>query len=256
MKRKHHPSGPGALAVDRFLEAIVRLGGGVAKWEPDGILLSFADLPADEFVAYSPSVQSEWTKRLKWVEKQSALALLQPPVWYKVVRSVKGRSPKSELRLSVVLSLSTGSPCWRRYTLRKARGVEDITISQGGNLSLPKGCQQFPLTALPVWAEKDLHELAEQTRKTCEVFKTSDEARGALATLAQKRRAELIYLQQLYNRKQDSHNLLYGLPEPGTAGSASIEAELQRLQGLVIERYAVSVRIRILSLGILEEKGS
>jgi len=59
-------------------------------------------------------------------------------------------------------------------------------------------------------------------------------------------------LERLYITKQGANDHLYGLPAFGTEGSASIEAEARMLQNIALTRYDVTVRVRVLALGVLE----
>ena len=59
-------------------------------------------------------------------------------------------------------------------------------------------------------------------------------------------------LERLYKAEQGANDHLYGLPAFGTEGSASIEAEARMLQNIALTRYDVTVRVRLLALGVLE----
>ncbi|MGH9762368.1 MAG: hypothetical protein ACREAC_16210, partial [Blastocatellia bacterium] len=62
---------------------MVARGGGTSSRESDGVRIRFPGSP-DEFVAYAPADQQTWRTRLKWVEKQSAILLLNAPIVYAI----------------------------------------------------------------------------------------------------------------------------------------------------------------------------
>jgi hypothetical protein len=74
----------------------------------------------------------------------------------------------------------------------------------------------------------------------------------ATSTLDEKFSTEMSDLDRLYRRKQGMNDRLYGLPAAGREGSVAIEAELRRLQSIVLERYRLRLRLRVLSLGVFE----
>ena len=253
MKNKHHQNGPGDLVIEQLLSGMVAELGGSCEREQEGLRLSFPDVSGSEFVRYSPMNQQEWTTRLKWVEKQAAIFLLNAPLFYGVNWSgVKKRKSGNEgLRLCVVLSLSVVRPAPKRYNCFLRRGGNEVRVAQGGYLPLEKG-KQATLTVLPPWAEAHLPKLASGVLAACIRYRARPEVQGAIVTLGDKRRTELTDLERLYKTKQGANDHLYGLPAFETEGSASIEAEARVLQNTVLSRYEVAVRVRVLTLGVLE----
>jgi|GEM_PF-5227222 len=216
--------------------------------------LFFRDGRPAELISREPEDRQGWKSRLSWLEKSEATVLLNPPVVYKMTWPA-GRgagSGTSRLRLSAALSLSIGVPLARRYVFTLQRGARRATIEEGGHLPARGGAETTILSALPEWAERELAKLVRALSETCDDFAASSQVQEAVRVIAEKRRTELTYLEQLYSRRKGREGRLYGLPEPGVEGSAAIEAELRRLQATVLERYAPAVRIRVLSLGVLQ----
>ena len=253
MKNKRLPNGPGDLVIDQLLGSMIAQLGGSCINEPGGLRLSIPGDLSSEFVRYAPTTQRAWTTRLKWVEKQSAIFLLNSPILYGVTWSGAGgkRSGNDGLRLSVGLSLSIGRPLPKRYTCLIRHGRSEIRVSEGGYLLLRMGKESNP-TGLPPWAEADLSKLARGVLTACEYFRARPDVQHAIVELGAERRTELTDLERLYKTKQGSNDRLYGLAASGTEGSASIEAESRKLQSVVLRRYDVTVRVRVLTLGILE----
>ncbi|MGH9824194.1 MAG: hypothetical protein ACREDR_13195, partial [Blastocatellia bacterium] len=123
---------------------------------------------------------------------------------------------------------------------------------EGGHLPSKIGGERSIVPALPAWAEAGLKRTARAVAKACDVYQARSDTQEAIQILAETRRQELIDLESLYGRKHGAIDRLYGLPTPDTGGSASIEAELRRLQNIVLDRYRVRVRLRMLSLGLFE----
>ncbi len=179
--------------------------------------------------------------------KSAALVLLNRSLYYTVGKP----GSDATLRLSAGLSLTIGPALAQRYVVTLRRGTSHTTIEQGGEPRLEEQAQAAVLTTLPKGLEPDLVTLAQGVLEACELFRAREEVTAALSVIGRKRRAELVGLEQLYARRRGSQQRLYGFPEPGTEGSTAIEAELRRLQRIVLDRYAVSVRVRILSLGVI-----
>jgi hypothetical protein len=253
MKNKRLLNGPGDLVIEQLLSGMVAQLGGSCERKQEGLRLSFPDVPGTEFVHYSPANQQDWTTRLKWVEKQAAIFLLNAPLFYGVNWSGVGKkkSGSEGLRLSVGLSLSVGRPVPKRYTCFLKRGKNEVRVAQGGSLSLGSG-QEATLAVLPTWAEDDLPKLASGVLAACIQYRASPEVQSAIVKLGDKRRTELADLERLYKTKQGANDHLYGLPAFETEGSASIEAEARMLQNTVLSRYEVAVRVRVLTLGVFE----
>jgi hypothetical protein len=162
------------------------------------------------------------------------------------------KAARAMLRLSVGLSLSVGEPLSRRYVVTLERGARQAAIEEGGQLPADAGAQTAILSTLPRWVEQSMKELSSGVLEACEKYQVLPDVQSAIRRLGEKRRTELAQLEHLYARRQGSERHLYGLPEPGTEGSASIEAEQRRLQQIVFARYTVQIRIRMLSLGLVE----
>jgi hypothetical protein len=232
---------------------VARAGGACIK-EPAGLHISFPDKQGSEFVAYVPSDSVAWETRLRWVEKQSAIFLLNAPVLYGVKwegRKSK-KSPDKVLRVSAGLSLSFGPPLPKRYTLILKHGQEMAPIVEGAYLPLGKTGKPARLTGLPKWAETDLKHLAKALLQTCEIFQSREDVQKAVLALGEGRREELTNLERLYRKRGGANERLYGLAPISTEGGSALEAEHRRLQNIVLQRYSVGVEVRILSLGILE----
>jgi len=239
--------------IDNLVGSNVSQAGGSCSKESDGLGLSFPD-GTEEFVAYAPTDQQTWRSRFKWVEKQSALFILNAPILYAIKWERQSRrkvASKSALRLSVGLSLSVGPALPKRYTCILKRGGK-FSVIEGGYLRLGEGTTSSTLAQLPEWAEAELEKLSLAVLEACEEFEARPQVQQAILGLGEKRRDEMANLGLLYRRKQGSNDRLYGLPEAGTEGSVSIEAELRRLQNIVLDRYRLRVRVRVLSLGVLE----
>jgi len=252
MKNKRLPSGPGDHVIDELLSGMAAQLGGSCKRAPEGLRLSFPGADR-EFVRYSPTNQQEWTVRLKWVEKQAAIFLLNAPLFYGVNWGGAGKrkSGSEGLRLCVGLSLSAGRSLPKRYTCFLKRGGNEVQVVLGGYLSLGEG-KHSTLTALPPWAEADLPKLASGVLAACDQYRSRSEVQKALVRLEDNRRTELTDLERLYKTKQGANDHLYGLPAFGTEGSASIEAEARMLQNIALTRYEVTIRVRVLTLGVFE----
>ena len=225
-------------------------GGSITK-QPEGLRIHFPNEP-DRWIAYSPRQQTEWHTRLKWVEKQAAVYLIDPPVLYGI-QWKDGKKPNTRaLRLSIGLSLSMGQPHPKRYTCILKHGKKDVTVGEGGRLAKITGGTKLRLTSLPAWAEKELEKFPAAVRRACEVFEKRDEVQLARSKLEQKFQTELSDLDRLYRRGQGTNDKLYGLPPADVEGSLAIEAELRRLQSIVLDRYRIKIRLRVLSLGVFE----
>jgi hypothetical protein len=249
-KNKHHQTGFGDHTIDEFVKTMTASNGGSVTKQAKGLRVSFPNEP-DRFVAYAPEEQIEWETRLKWVEKQSAVYLLGAPILYGIQWHGK-RSAVRALRLSIGLSVSIGPPHPQRYSCILQSGKKDILVFEGGRKPNLTGGNQLLLTSLPTWAANELGRFVPAVLNACELFRKRDEVQVATASLDEQFKVELSDLDRLYRRKQGTNDKLYGLPSIGTEGSVAIEAELRRLQSIVLERYRVRLRLRILSLGVFE----
>ncbi len=232
---------------------MVSFNGGSATKLANGLRISFRNEP-DRLIAYAPQEQVDWELRLKWVEKQAAVYLMGAPILYGIQWEAKSgrKSAVRALRLSFGLSLSLGQPHPRRYTCTLKRGESDIFVGNGRHLPTVTGGSQLVLTSLPGWAEKELPKFAPAVLTACELFQKRPEVHVATATLDEKFNTEFSDLDRLYRRKQGTNDRLYGLPAAAKEGSVAIEAELRRLQSIVLERYRLRLRLRVLSLGVFE----
>lgn len=91
-----------------------------------------------------------------------------------------------------------------------------------------------------------------QLGKNCVLYGARPEVRNAILRLQADRRIEIKDIESLYRTTRRSSHHLYGMPAAGTNGSTSVEEELRRLQNIVLRRYEVTVRVRLLSLVVLE----
>lgn len=246
-------NGHGGHAIDHLLESMAVEFDGSCFREPEGVRLSFPGGHRPEFVRYVPDTQQDWTMRLKWVEKQSAIFLLNTPIVYGLKWTAAGgkKEGNNGLRVSVGLSLSAGSPFPKRYTSVLRHGSNEVRISEGGRLPLGRG-KESPVGPMPSWVQDDLQKLARGIRRACQLYGARPEVRQAILKLQADRRIEIRDIENLYRTTRRSSHRLYGLPAPGTDGSASIEEELRRLQNIVLRRYEVTVRVRPLSLVVLQ----
>lgn len=250
MKNKRPPNGRIDLVIDELLDSMIGPLGGSCIHVREGVKLSIPGDANVQLVCYAPTTQDQWTTRLKWVEKQAAILVLNAPILYRVKWSSKN-SNRHCLRLSVGLSLSVGSPLPKRYTCVIAHGSDEIRFSERGALTIDGG-EEVGLARVPSWVTADLPKLGAGVLAACDHFRQHSDVQNTLRKLGIDRRVELTNLDHLYRRKQGANARLYGFATPGTEGSASIEAELRNLQNIVLQRYAVAIRIRFLSLGILE----
>ena len=236
MKNKRRRTGPGDRATDRFRRCVAAL-------EPT--------------VKRGARVSDARKAEIAHVEKQAAVVLCNPPVVYSMPWPGRraGKLAKTVLRLSVGLSLSIGVPHFRRYVVTLARGARRAVYEEGTILPADASAKATLLTALPSWTEERLPILTRGVAEACEQYQSLPGVQDALRRIGERRRAELAGLEHLYARRQRSEGRIHGLPEPGTTGSASIEVEQRKLQRIVLERYAVRVRVRILSLGLLTHTG-
>lgn len=223
MRIKHPRSGPRSPATDAFMLAV-----------------GARTVPRD------PGDEDSWKHRLDAVEKRLATTLLQPPVLYSMRSAADARYT---LRFSVGLSLSIGAPQRRRYVIFVQQGAEAV-IEDGGSLPADDHASAF-LTTLPSWAEAEIAKGARAILDACARYELLSDVQTAIARLSEARHAELTSIESLYARRQGTDQKLYGMRERGTEGSASVEAEHRRLQQLVLERYAVRVRVKVLSVGVL-----
>ena len=252
MRKRPHRTGSGDHAIDEFVEGVVNANNGSVTKEATGLRISFPD-EKPSLIAYAPKHQGDWESRLKWVEKQAAVYLLHAPILYGIQWEAKSRkAPVRVLRLSLGLSLSMGQPHPKRYTCILKVGKAQAKVAEGGHLPEVTGGTRWLLTGLPVWAQNELQKFPPAVLRACDLFRNGNEVQVAFSNLGKQFSDELSYLDGLYRRKQGTNDKLYGLPTPGTEGSASIEAELRRLQNTVLERYRLKLRLRILSLGVFE----
>ena len=239
-----------APLIELLVGGMISQIGGSCVQEAEG---SFPGGTESEFLRYAPDNQEDWMTRLKWVEKQSAILLLNAPVLYGLNWGGKVRvQPGCDgLRLSLGLSLSLGRPCPARYTCVLQRGGKEIRIREGDRLARGKA-KESTLFALPEWVGAEIRKLSRGVVSACEQYRARADVRNAIAKLGSQRRSELVDLERLYQTSKGSNARLYGMPAPGTEGSASIEAEVRTLQSVILKRYEVTVRIRLLTVGILE----
>jgi hypothetical protein len=232
---------------------MVAFNGGSVTKQANGMRISFRNEP-DRLIAYEPKEQVDWELRLRWVEKQLAVYLLGAPILYGIQWEGKGRkrSAMRALRLSIGLSLSIGQPYPRRYTCTLKHRESDVFVAEGGHLPKVTGGNKLLLTTLPDWAENELERFAPAIVTACELFQKMPEVQVATSALEEKFNIEWSDLDRLYRRKQGTNDRLYGLPAAGREGSVAIEAELRRLQSIVLERYRLRLRLRVLSLGVFE----
>lgn len=252
-RKPRHPTGPGAHAIDDFVNSMVAMDRGSVRRVAKGLRVTPPDGPAHT-IAYTPGNQAEWDLRLKWVEKQAASYVLAAPVLYGVEWNAKHRKTAGvkALRLSIGLSLSMGQSHPKRYSCVLKKGEKEIYVAEGGHLPAIKNGSKLVLTSLPKWAEQELKRLPAAVITACELFQKRPEVQRAIATLNEQFTIELSDLDRLYRRKQGTDDKLYGLAPGGTDGSVAIEAELRRLQSVVLDRYRVRIRLRVLSLGVFE----
>jgi hypothetical protein len=253
-KNKRHPNGLGDHAIDCFLSALTALEGGRVVAEDDQLRIKFRLPRPSVIVKRNPADPDEWRIRFENIEKRAAIILGNPPVVYSMVwpTSKPAKHGRAVLRLSVGLSLSVGEPLSRRYVVTLTKDARQASIVEGGLPPAETGATTAILSTLPRWAEQRVKELSHAVLEACDLYQGLPAVRSAMNTLGERRRTELAQIEHLYARRQKSKGQLYGLPEPGTQGSASIEAEQRRLQQIVFERFTVQVRVRMLSLGILE----
>jgi hypothetical protein len=254
MKNKRRPNGLGDRAIDRFLRATAAMDGGSVVAERDWLRIDFRDGRPSVVVKRKPVEPEEWRVRFEHVEKQAAIILNNPLVVYSIVWKARDSAKKGRamLRLSFGVSLSVGAPLSQRYVATLERGARQAVIKEQGLQPAEGEAQTAIVSALPQWAEQGTKALSRAVLEACDRYKVRPEVQTAIAELGDRRRTELAQIEHLYARRPESNGQLYGLPEPGTQGSASIEAEQRRLQQVVIDRYTVRVCVRMLSLGLLE----
>ncbi|HEX6087538.1 MAG TPA: hypothetical protein VF266_23600 [Thermoanaerobaculia bacterium] len=258
MKARHRPNGPGGRATSAFVAEFAALTGGRVAETEGALRVSFGDGRPDETIPHQPASETEWASRFKWVEKEAAVILRNPPLLYTIAWPAARRSKQSKktmLRLSATLSLSVGEPLARRYVVTLERGGKEARVDEGGVLPPADGADLAPMVALPAWAERDVRTLCRALAATCEAFQLLPDVQNALRALGELRRTELAYLEHLYARREGEYERLWGLPARGTQGSAAVEAEQRRLRQIVLERYAARIRVRPLSLGLLHVAG-
>jgi hypothetical protein len=219
MKSRHRPTGRGSPAIEGFAELLASLEGVPAASPRDDVALT----------------------------KQAAVVLLNRPLYYTVGKP--GRN--ATIRLSVGLSISVGPPLARRYVVTLKRGAAHASVEEGGRLPGDESARGAVVTTLPRDLEADLATLSRGVLEACEAFQSRAEVATAMGTIGRNRRAELVGVEQLYARRSGAQQRLYGFPEHGYEGSNAIEAELRRLQRVILDRYTVRLRLRILSLGII-----
>lgn len=251
MRKTYRLSGLGGRKTDDLIRGVAAAEGGAVCEEEGGLRVVLADGRADEVIARMPASQEQWQSRLKWVEKQAAVILLGQAFAYTLALPGRSHGGRGRLRLSVVLSLSTGPPLARRFVVTHERGAKRATVSIGGSLPRYRGARGAFVSSLPDWVDSALGLLASGVTAACEEFQLRGDVQEALAVIAEKRQTELRYVDHLYGVEGRHNERLYGLAVDGLAGSRAIEAERRRLQQGVLDRYAVCIRARILSLGII-----
>ncbi len=252
-KSKRRPNGPGDHAIECFLRTTAALDLGNVVAEHDRWRINFRDGRPSIVVKRAPADPNEWRVRFERVEKQAAIILNNPPVVYSMVWKTRGAAKQDSamLRLSFGVSLSVGAPLSQRYVATLERGARQAVIEERGLPPTEGAAQTAILSTLPRWVEKGTETLSRAVLEACERYQLRSEVQTAIKGLGEKRRTELAQIDYLYARRQESAGHLYGLPEPGTEGSASIEVEQRRLRQTVIDRYTVRVYVRMLSLGLL-----
>lgn len=237
----------------RFLDDVARLDGSSVTQHDGRLRVAFADGSAAELVALQPATADEWRSRLRRLEKQAAIVLLNPPLAYAVAYPVRRgeKPPRPTLRLSVSLSLSVGRPLAQRLVFTFARDTGQVTVSAGESLPRREGEQSTFLASLPGWVERAMVPLTSAIVAQCEAYELRPEIQDAVARIGEQRRTELAHIQLLY-ASQRRGTRLYGLPRPGAHASSAVEAERRQLETIVLDRYLAEIRVRVLSLGILE----
>lgn len=237
----------------RFLEDVARLDGSSVTEHDGRLRVAFADGSADELVALQPATADEWRSRLRRLEKQAAIVLLNPSLAYSIAYPARRgeKPPRQTLRLSASLSLSVGRPFGRRQVFTFSRGTGQVTVSEGEALPRRDGEQSTFLASLPGWVERAMIPLTSAIVAQCEAYELRPEVQDAVARIGEQRRTELAHIQLLYT-SQRRGTRLYGLPRSGAHASSTVEAERRQLETIVLDRYLVQIRVRVLSLGILE----
>ncbi|WP_144030661.1 hypothetical protein [Bradyrhizobium japonicum] len=251
MEKSRRRTGLGDRAVSRLLRHIAKNADGTCIENDKGYRLSFPD-NEPVFVAHRPNDAASWETRLRWVEKQSAAFLLNAPILFGLRDKAKKGRRTNALRLSFGLSLSLGRPLRKRYCVTVKEGASKGVLTEGDEVILGEGWEEYDVLSLPSWTRSCLPILAKEVAATYEAYGNEDYVVTALEGIAEQRREEFIFLEDLYRRKSGANDRLFGLPMPNLDGSTAIEAELRGLQEVVLSRYEVKLRIKVLSLGVYE----
>jgi hypothetical protein len=257
MKKAVHSAGRGVRAAKRFLAHVARGNGAKLKTTGDDFILCGGNLNTDVRIPASPANYLEWNSRFEWLEKLAASFLLRAPLAYSArLRTVAGQATGQALRLSFGLSLSLGQPLRKRFSAYVFSSGSKPQLFAPDDESIEELAEVKLLSQMPVWATKIRLELIPLLQEACEKYRSQVDVQEAIATLAKKRKESLWYLDNLYRRREGSHDRIYGWPPVGSSGSAAISQEYKNCQANILRRFSVSIEIMPLSLGVLSPSAS
>jgi hypothetical protein len=245
-------SGNGNLAIEELVAAQVTQLRGTWTVEDKGVLVSLPGNEGPEFIEFEPQGPEPWARRFRWIEKQVASAILNTPVTYAMDWKPTSKSSSSGpiVRLSLGLSLSRGALLPKRYACLWDFVSGEVTVVREGPFARGRGKAVAPPSKFAS-TSKYKKMFAQAIVKACTEYKQESDVQAACIRLGEARRGEYVNLDLLYRGRRTANDRLRGLPPSGAVGSAAVAAELRTLQEVVMKRYALSIQVRPLTLGVL-----
>jgi len=220
-------------------------------------------LPHEPFVvAAHPKSNDDWKYRLRIAEQMSARASLSRPYVYFGTLEGKGATTNATERVQVLrcafgLALVSGPLKLWRMTAYHIHPWNLMHVIEGND-------ELFSLSQLNLRSAKfhSLESFARRIEDLClfvnrasEEFPKRSDIQEALLAHKDRLAAEIAMLDSLYFDQQYQRGLLHGLPSGPLTGDGAIEVEYRKCLEELVQRFAVRVQVRLLSLGVLMCKG-
>jgi hypothetical protein len=205
--------------------------------------------------------QARWRYRLRIAEQMAARALIVEPISYYAKVQDETRLRQGEeiqvLRCALGLAVVSGPMrLWRMTVYHLHPWDHTHVIEADDDLFSPSSfaiTQADPIDLLLL--ESRLEKICSAIRRIQVEFVERPEVQQILREQKHRLAAEVSCLDSLYFDDRYQRGLLQGLPIGGLDGDIAIENEYRRRLNCVIERHALTIQTKILSIGVIFCKG-